>query len=104
MKYITTETCQALLANGQVQLIDIREPWEVEICSVGATCIPMHEAATVLAKLDPAQSYVIMCKTGRRAEAVANLLQSEYQFKDVAVLEGGITAWFEKTEPTFEMY
>lgn len=104
MKKMSTEDCKTLLAQGTVELIDIREPWEVAICSIGGTAIPMHEITEKVAELSAQKAYVIVCKTGRRAEAVANLLESEFHFSDVAILEGGITEWFAQTQPSYEMY
>lgn len=102
MKWVSPEQCQAL--EGTVTMIDVREPWEVAICSLNATAIPMHVIPTEAPKMDKNQSYVIVCKTGRRAEAVANFLEREFGFTDVAVMEGGITAWYALVQPTFELY
>ena len=78
--------------------------WEVEICSIGGTKIQMHKIPEVAESMDKSKYYIIMCKTGRRAESVANLLECAHGFQHVAILEGGITAWFETFEPTYEMY
>ena len=40
MNRITSEACKQLIQNNGAELIDIREPWEVEICSIGGTPIP----------------------------------------------------------------
>jgi rhodanese-related sulfurtransferase len=54
--------------------------------------------------IDKSKKYIILCKTGRRAESVANLLECAHEFQDVSILEGGITAWYEIFEPTYELY
>ena len=87
-----------------MELIDVRENWEYDICHIASTHIPMHTIPEAIGTFDKERPYLIVCKTGRRAEAVANLLESEYNFKDVAVLEGGITAWYALTDPSFEIY
>ena len=104
MKWITAEECKEIIANEEMQLIDVRENWEYEIFHVASTHIPMHTVPSELISLDKEKQYLIICKTGRRAEAVANLLESEYGFKQISVLEGGITAWFALTDPSFEIY
>lgn len=104
MNRITSEACKQLIQNNEAELIDIREPWEVEICSIGGTRIPMHRVPEVAETLDKSKQYIILCKTGRRAESVANLLECRYAFQHIAILEGGITGWYETFEPHYEMY
>ncbi len=104
MNRITSEDCKQLIQTNEAQLIDIREPWEVEICSIGGTKIPMHRIPEVAESMDKSVYYIIVCKTGKRAESVANLLECAHGFQRVAILEGGITNWFETFEPNYEMY
>jgi len=104
MKWISPEECQSLLETKTTELIDVRENWEYEICHIASKHIPMHTVPELMASMDRENPYLIVCKTGRRAEAVANLLESEYGFKNIAVLEGGITAWYALTDPSFEIY
>lgn len=104
MKWISAEECQELIAAENVNIIDVRESWEYEICHIGSVHIPMAEIAGHVESLDKTGAYLIVCKTGRRAEAVANLLETDYGFSNLSVLEGGITAWYALTEPDFELY
>lgn len=104
MKWISPEECQQLMGSSPIELIDVRENWEYEICHIASTHIPMHEITAAVLSMDKEKPYLIVCKSGRRAEAVANLLESEHGFTDVSVLEGGITAWYALTDPTFEIY
>ena len=46
---------------------------------------------------------IIMCQSGRRAEAVANLLETEYNLKPIYIMEGGINAWKEKIDQTLQL-
>ncbi len=104
MKRISSHECQLILDNETAQLIDVRESWEVEICAIGGQFIPMHLISSEVSNLDKQKAYIILCKTGRRAEAVANLLEAEYGFEDISILSGGITEWFAVNDPSFEMY
>jgi rhodanese-related sulfurtransferase len=104
MNRITPEACKQLIQNNEAELIDIREPWEVEICAIGGIKTPMHLIPSVADTMDKSKKYIILCKTGRRAESVANLLECAHEFQDVSILEGGITAWYEIFEPTYELY
>jgi adenylyltransferase/sulfurtransferase len=103
MNRISVSECENLLNSGSV-LIDIREPWETAICTIGGELIPMSTIVNDLKNLDKEKSYIILCKTGKRAEAVANLMITDYQFKHISILEGGITEWFAKKEPNNELY
>jgi rhodanese-related sulfurtransferase len=104
MKWISPEECKGLIAAGTVEIMDVREPWEYEICNVGSPNIPMGMITTVVAEFDKTKPFLIICKTGRRAEAVANLLERDHGFTDISVMEGGITAWYEVYDPSFELY
>lgn len=104
MNFISSEACQQLIQANEVELIDVREPWEVEICAIGGTKIPMHQVPEIAESMDKSKKYVIVCKTGRRAESVANLLECGHGFEHILILEGGITSWYETFEPNFEMY
>lgn len=103
MNRISVSECEKLLESGSV-LIDIREPWETTICNIGGKLIPMSKIVNEMDNLDKNSSYIILCKTGKRAEAVANLMLTDYLFKDISILEGGITEWFANKDSGFEMY
>jgi rhodanese-related sulfurtransferase len=104
MNRITPGDCKKMMDSNQAVLIDIREPWEVDICSIGGETIPMHKIPELAQNMDKAANYIIMCKTGKRAESVANLLECDYQFQHVAILDGGITAWYCEFDPSKELY
>jgi rhodanese-related sulfurtransferase len=44
-----------------------------------------------------------MCQSGRRAEAVVNLLETEFHFPNVFVMEGGILGWIEHVDPSLKL-
>jgi len=104
MKMISVQECQAKIQSSQAQLIDIREQWEYNIYSIEAMHLPMAELVEKAPTLDSDAEMILVCKTGRRAEALANLLETEYGFTNVSVLEGGITAWAAMNDPSNELY
>ncbi|MDO7610943.1 MAG: rhodanese-like domain-containing protein, partial [Crocinitomicaceae bacterium] len=65
--------------------------------------IPMSEIIEKHKELDAKNQIVILCRSGKRAEAVANLLECETQFKEVWIVEGGIKAWKERVDPTLNI-
>lgn len=91
-------------AGASVTLLDVREPWELEICAVaGAKTIPMGEVPTRLDELDRHAEIVVMCHHGGRSLRVAQYL-SQQGFPRVANLAGGIHAWREQVDPAMAAY
>ncbi len=105
MKYISViKLREHLTNNNEVAIVDVREPYELEICSIGGQHIPMGEIASRISELDRERTLAFLCKTGNRAEAVANLLMTEYGFSNVTVVKGGIIAWIEEIDNSLESY
>jgi rhodanese-related sulfurtransferase len=104
MRSITaTELNQALLRGEDYMIIDIREPYEHAACSIDAIHIPMGEICEKSAELPTDRSIVIMCRSGKRAEAVANMLASDHGMNNIYLLEGGITAWRDEVDQTLDL-
>jgi adenylyltransferase/sulfurtransferase len=85
------------------QLIDIREPYEIETCSIGGTSIPMNEIAKRTSEIARNIPVIIHCKSGKRSEAVVAFLE-RLGFDNAASLEGGILSWIDEVDPTLERY
>ncbi len=87
-----------------VQLVDVREPFEWEICRVaGSRLIPLGELPSRIAELDPRLPVVTICHTGRRSLDAARFLKSR-GVADVKSLRGGVAAWAEEVEPGMARY
>lgn len=99
MKQVSPLELKNWLASGQVQVIDIREPYEYEFSHIPeAESIPM---ATVLDKLDSisrTKKVAMHCRTGKRAEAMIDYLEVHHQFENLYNLTGGILAWSEEVD------
>lgn len=104
MNSITAKELKQGLENNTVFLLDIREPYECNIASIGGLQIPMADIPSKVNEIDRSKKVVVMCRTGKRAEAVANLLLCDYQFTDIAVLTGGIESWILEIDQNLEMY
>ncbi|MEN9302291.1 MAG: hypothetical protein RL264_720 [Bacteroidota bacterium] len=99
MTKISPEDCQQLLSNdNKLQIIDIREPYEVEVCKLRFKNIPMGQIPERLNELSRNEKVYLLCQSGKRAEAIGNLLETEFQFANVSLIEGGATAWNERTQ------
>lgn len=105
MQWITPRDLQIAISESDSWIIlDIREGYELEICSIAATHIPMAEIAERHTELDKSKNIVVMCKTGKRAEAVANLMECDYGFSNIYMLDGGIMNWIAEIDTQLETY
>jgi len=105
MKIISAqELAYSLKSVEQFQLIDVREPYEVQISSIGGVHIPMAFLHERISELNAALPTCVLCRTGKRAEAVANLLETDFGFLDVMVANGGINAYALEVDNSLEVY
>jgi len=89
---------------GTPQLLDVREPWEQQICHIaGSRLLPMRALPQQLDELDPQRPVVCICHHGGRSAHVAMWL-SRQGFADVYNLSGGVDAWARQVEPGMATY
>ena len=82
---------------AHAQLIDVRSPSEFAAGHIpGAINIPMDQIESRLADLG-AGPIVLVCQMGKRARMTANLLEPCH--RQIAVLEGGTSAWIQAGFP-----
>lgn len=105
MQDITPSDFQQKVAGGDsLTLLDIREPWEIELARVdGAVHIPMGEIPGRLGELDRDRPVVVMCHHGVRSRQVALFLEQS-GFQQVLNLAGGIDAWSMEVDPDVASY
>ena len=85
-------------------LIDVREPWELEVCSFpSAIEIPMGQVPGRVEEIDPDQDVIIVCHHGIRSQQVAYYLQNA-GFEKLFNLRGGIDAWAREIDPSMATY
>ncbi len=84
-------------------ILDVREPYEARICSLGGVLIPLGELPARAGELDPSRELVVLCRSGvRSARAVGFLRQAG--FARARNLAGGILAWAERIDPRMARY
>jgi rhodanese-related sulfurtransferase len=106
MREIDVRELHAWLATDResVQLVDVREPWEVARCLIeGSQAVPMGEIAARLGELDPGRRTVVVCHHGARSMQVAMWLAGQ-GFGEVINLRGGIDAWARAIDPAMPVY
>lgn len=85
-------------------MLDVREPWECEICRIdGAIALPMAAVPPRVGELDPEAETVVICHHGVRSFQVALFLERN-GFSSVHNLAGGIDAWAHEVEPSMPKY
>jgi rhodanese-related sulfurtransferase len=83
----------AHLQDHQPLLLDVREPWEFDICRLdGSQLLPMGQIHLQLQQLDPGRETVVICHHGIRSRQVAMFLERQ-GFSNVINLAGGLDAW-----------
>jgi sulfur-carrier protein adenylyltransferase/sulfurtransferase len=98
------ELAQRLQKGNHLNLLDVREPHELEISNLtGATLIPLGQLASRLSELDSAEDMVVFCKGGTRSARALELLVSA-GFRKVKNLKGGINAWAKEVDPNLPVY
>lgn len=92
-------------AREQPLLLDVREPWETDICRIqGSVLMPMASVPMRATEELPAgRSLVVICHHGARSMQVAYFLERA-GFAEVLNLAGGVAAWADSVEPTMPRY
>ena len=91
---ITPAEAKQLLDRGEnLMLVDVREPWEFEICRIaGAKLIPMGTIPANLQALDTDDEVICYCHHGMRSLDVAVWLRGPGVARAKS-LAGGIDRW-----------
>ena len=92
-----------MLKNKEVVLVDVREPYEVEICNIkGSLFIPMNEIPQNIEQLDKEKRYAVMCHSGVRSLYVSNYLNS-LGYRTLNII-GGIERWATDVDKNMKRY
>jgi molybdopterin/thiamine biosynthesis adenylyltransferase/rhodanese-related sulfurtransferase len=94
-----------MLEHGKkVQLIDVREPHELEISRIpGAELIPLRSLATEVHKLNKNEEIVLICRSGTRSARALKILE-DAGFEKIRNMRGGINAWANQVDPSLPRY
>ena len=100
-----TELQAALAGDPDIQLVDVREPWEVAIAAIpGAIVLPLgHLRELAPDALDPDRPVVAYCHHGVRSASARRQLV-DLGWDDAQHLAGGIDAWAREIDPDMARY
>lgn len=88
---------------ARVQLIDVRESHEREICEIGGELIPLGSLEDRMGDLDKAAHIVLHCRSGKRSARATTALRAA-GFENAWNLNGGILAWIDEIDSTLTKY
>ena len=98
------ELKRRLDAGDKLQLVDVREPWELAIVRLpSSTHIPLGQLPARLGELQTDSDIIVMCRSGGRSRRATELLLAR-GFERAANLTGGILAWADEIEPDLPTY
>jgi len=104
LEITSAELKKRLDAGEKLLLIDVREPWEHEICRIeGAKLIPMNTIPANLQSLDVEEAVICYCHHGMRSLDVAVWLQRQ-GVESAKSLAGGIDKWSAEIDPKVPRY
>jgi rhodanese-related sulfurtransferase len=101
---ITPSQLDAMLRDDDPPVVvDVREPWEAEICGIeGSKLIPMNALPQRLQEIPRERTIAVVCHAGMRSYQVAAwLLAQGYEAVSVA---GGVDGWACEVDRTMKRY
>lgn len=104
MKEITVQELAAALQKEKTfVLLDVRENYEYKIGHIACKHIPMGEIPTRAKELDCEKETIVICRSGKRAAAVANFLNTNHDFKNIGIVIGGVEAYANEIDQSIEV-
>ncbi len=98
------ELKELLQRSVDIQLIDVREPVEWEICRIpGARLIPLGQLTSRLHEIDQTKKVIVYCHSGQRSALAVKLLR-ELGLTNTYNLAGGIDAYAEQVDTSIPRY
>lgn len=90
--------------DADLTIVDIREPWEIEICSLPeAQLIPLRAIAADPSLIPRDREVVLVCHAGGRSDQLATFLTAR-GYDRVRSLRGGLDQWAIDIDPSMTRY
>ncbi len=105
MKSISPTSLKTKLDAGEKpRLLDVREAWEYDLCSIeGSSNISMSNIDQILNEFKPDDEIIVICHHGMRSFQVANYLEGQ-DYTNITNLEGGVDAWAKSVDAAMAQY
>ena len=105
--HVDVRTLRQRLEDGEpLQILDVRQPYEWEICSLdehGADLVPLGQLPDSLDRVRDDRPVVVYCRSGGRSARAVRLLRRR-GYENAVNLEGGILAWAQEIDPEMTEY
>jgi sulfur-carrier protein adenylyltransferase/sulfurtransferase len=100
---VTPEQLRERMDEGEVQLVDVRTPWEREISRIEPSShIPLDALTRRVDELDRNRPVIVYCHHGQRSLMATQYLRQEGY--DARSLHGGIDRWSSSIDPSTPRY
>jgi len=104
VRHITAHELARLKSeNADIQVIDIREADELDICNLGGYHIPLGQIDVRADEIAKEKPVIIHCKSGRRGEMAVLFLQQNHGFNNLYNLADGIIG-YAVVDPSITIY
>jgi rhodanese-related sulfurtransferase len=98
------ELMAAREGDGDLVVLDVREPWELELARLEGTLdIPMNELPERLSEVPKDKPVAVLCRSGARSLKVTQYLRAN-GYNLASNVTGGILAWAEAVDPAMTRY
>ena len=96
-----SELKNRLDAGEELLILDVREPGEVAISSIGELHIPLGQLPARIHELEAyrEEPIVVVCRSGARSGRAVQYLQA-LAFQNPLNLKGGMMAWRDEVDPS----
>ena len=104
---ITVEELKEKMDKGDKYfLLDVREPFESDIATLGGTNISVKSLPARVNEIEAFkdEEVIVYCRSGARSHHATEFLRDEAGFKNVKNLIGGVLAWSDKIDNTMKKY
>lgn len=104
MRRMSAAQLAAHLADAEPMLLDVREPWEFDICHIeGSVNIPMAQIPQNMERFLDIEEIVVICHHGIRSQHVIRFMQQQFSHTLVN-LDGGVDAWAREIDADMPVY
>ena len=101
---MSAEQLATHLQNSDPLLLDVREPWEFDICHIeGSINMPMAQVPQRLEELPANDEIIVICHHGVRSQQVIWFLQQQ-AYDKLFNLDGGVDAWARTVDAEMPVY
>jgi len=104
-KNISPQELSQKLKIQSIQLIDVREPYEYQICHIpNSKLIPLQQIPGKINEIDQNIPTVVICHHGMRSASAIRFLEENHGFKNLINLSSGIDGWAIEVDEKMERY